>query len=54
MIESYLSQIQEKNKKISDLEKKRQQINSKLLQETDHAQTADLQDQLNKLIEEFQ
>lgn len=53
LIEQYLGEIQEKNKKISDLEKKRQQINSQLLQETDEGETADLQQQLNKLIEEF-
>lgn len=54
LIEKYLSEIQEKNKKISDFEQKRQQINSKLLQAPDEGETAELQQQLNKLIEEFQ
>ena len=54
LIEKYLTEIQEKNRKISDFEQKRQQLNSQLLQEADPEQTADLQQQLNKLIEEFQ
>ena len=42
LIDSYISQISEKNDQIYELEKKRQAINSKMLAETDEAQTNEL------------